>query len=201
MTSEQKSDAQSPANVYHLGHWLGATFAVAVVTFGYTLAATNEIINTRNELGLILFPFTAALALALTNRRVLWSGAWFAMPFLFAISMLLCFGGVLVAGALELHKTTDTNALLPILVENIPFFLGGSLLYKGYASLAGRGSFLAWLLTVAWSVVISFAFFRELIKDPNLLFTAFWAGLAMTLSIIHWQQPLRTKSTTPPPTN
>ena len=203
MTLEQKSNAQydKPIEpqvidnqaIYHLGHWLLAIAAVAVVTFGFMLLVTNGIINSHSSdgLGLILFPLTSALALAVANRKVLWRGAWFALPFLFALGLLLCFGGVILATQLELHKTDETMAFMPILVENVPFFFGGLLMYQGYASLAGRRSFLAALLTVSFSVLTSVVMFGEMITDENLLFTFFWSGLAMSLSIVHWQQPLR----------
>jgi len=196
MISEQKFEASPPTqNNYHLGHWLLAVALVAVVSFGFMLAVTQGIINPRSSdgLGLIVLPVASGLALAIANRRVLWWGAWFAMPFLFAIAMLLCFGGIIIVGALELKKNADTLFFMPILVENVPFFIGGLFLYRGYASLAGRSSFLAGLMTTIWAVATSVLMFGEKIKDPNLLFTFFWAGLAMWLSVIHWQQPLSNK--------
>jgi hypothetical protein len=195
MTLEQKSNTQNdePQAIYHVGHWLLAIAAVAVVTFGFMLLVTNGVINSNSSdgLGLMLFPLTSALALAIANRKVLWRGAWFALPFLFALGLGLCFGGVILMGAMEVKKTPETMAFMPILVENVPFFFGGLLMYQGYASLAGRRSFLAALLTVNCTVLTSIAMFGELIKDENLLFTFFWSGIAMSLSIIHLQQPLR----------
>jgi hypothetical protein len=198
MTLEQKSNAQydkpiEPQAIYHLGHWLLAIAAVAVVSFGFMLLVTNGIINSNSSdgLGLILFPLTSALALAVANRKVLWRGAWLALPFLFALGLLLCFGGQLLMTQLEVKKTEETMAFLPILVENVPFFFGGLLMYQGYASMAGRRSFLAALLTVSFTVLTSLALYGEMITDENLLFTFFWSSLAMSLSIIHWQQPLR----------
>lgn len=204
MTLEQKSSAQyhnpelqpqvvEPQGIYHLGHWLLAIAAVAVVTFGFMLLVTNGIINSNSSdgLGLILFPLISALALAVANRKVLWRGAWFALPFLFALGLLLCFGGVILMTQLDVKKTEETMAFLPILVENVPFFIGGLLMYQGYASMAGQRSFLSAVLTVSCSVLTSVVMFGEMITDENLLFTFFWSGLAMSLSVVHWQQLLR----------
>jgi hypothetical protein len=108
MISEQKSEptAQIVQNSYHLGHWLFAVGLVATVTFGFMLAITEGIINPNSSdgLGLIVLPVASGLALAIANRRVLWWGAWFALPFLFCISMLISFGGIIIAGSLELKK-------------------------------------------------------------------------------------------------
>jgi hypothetical protein len=199
MISEQKSEptAQIVQNSYHLGHWLFAVGLVATVTFGFMLAITEGIINPNSSdgLGLIVLPVASGLALAIANRRVLWWGAWFALPFLFCISMLISFGGIIIAGSLELKKNPDTLFFMPILVENLPFFIGGLFLYRGYASLAGRGSFFAGLMVAIWAVATSVMMFGEIIKDANLLFTLFWAGSAMWLSVIHWQQPFSNKKT------
>lgn len=193
MTSEQKSNEAPAAPLYHVGHWLLTTAAAAAAAYGVAAAAQAGYVNLRSDdgLGYVFMPFVVGVVMAAGNRRVLSPWAFLALPILLALYLALSFAGVLVAVGLEMKRAEDTLLLTRVLIENLPFFLSGLFLYRAYASMAGRGSWLSLLFVLAWSTLLSVVVFRELIKDISLMFAVFWAGLAMWLSMMHWQQPLR----------
>lgn len=178
--------------MYKFWQWLLATCLTTAVVFALSLAQQEGFINVHDDthIGLFIAPILAGVSLALTNRRVLWSGSILILPLAFCVAMLISFGGLVAAAMLQLEKS-EMPISVAIAVENLPFMLAGLLLFRLYAGLAGRGSWWLGLLLMVWSGALSVAIFNEFFGDDIILMqTLYLGGAAALLSAAHWGETL-----------
>jgi hypothetical protein len=154
---------------------------------GLGLAQTSGTFNLMGNggAGVLLLPMLAGFGIGFGNRAflpalasLLLAGSWF-------LFVLVCFAGLILAASLGL-ESEHSNPLFVFMIENLPFLLGGGLLYKLYASLSGAKAWWLWLSLVIWNGLFSLMLFKALISQELVLLLLFFGVNTLLLSLLHF---------------
>ena len=137
----------------------------------------------------VLFASAAVgIVITILNFKPLSKLAVVLLPPVYALSGFAVVAGPLVMAQLGIDKASLGDSL-SIVVENVPFFLIYSILYRWYSGLARERSFILYMLYAVFTVVISLLIFGD--RYPLwLLQSVHLGGGAFLFSLLHLNRVL-----------
>lgn len=176
-----------PVRAYSPADLLKTLLYVCLPIGGLGVAQMNGVFNLMGSggAGILLLPMLAGAGIGLGNRAFLpafagliLAGGWF-------LFVLVCFAGLILAASLGL-ESEHSNPLFVFMIENLPFLLGGGLLYKLYSSLSQTRAWWLWLSLVAWNGGFSLILFKALISQELVLLLLFFGINTLLISLLHF---------------
>lgn len=142
----------------------------------------------KHSFDIIFAPAAVGIAITLLNFKPLSKLSIVLLPPMYALSGLAVFAGPLLMAYFGFEKE-DLSDSFAILVENVPYFLVMSILYRWYSMLARNQSTIVYLVYAVFTVVISLLIFGD--RYPlSLLQSIQFGGGAFLFSTLHLKRVL-----------
>ena len=163
---------------------------VGIVCFGVAVAISFAIAkgHIKHSFDILFAPAAVGIAITLLNFKPLSKLAIVLLPPAYALSGFAIVAGPLLMSYFGMDKDSLSDSV-GILVENLPFFIIHSMLYRWYSGLARDKSGIVYLVYAVFTVVISLLIFGER-YDYWLLQSVHLGGGAFLFSLLHLRRVL-----------
>ena len=166
---------------YTYFHALMAGIVCGGLAFIINYLILQKTIN--HEFEALFAPVSVGVLLCLFNFKPLSKLSIFLLPPVFGVLAIAPVLGVFLLSSIG-FDASSMSGTLALLVQSVPFLLVASFLYKWYAGLAGKKSFVSYALLSITTVVVGFLLFKDGFQF-ELVMSGYLGATAFLLSRLH----------------